>query len=396
MHARIPSSWQSTTRIFVNALQNCSKQEEENFDLRKENTALKLKLDEFGLKKSDESNGGEPKVDSSFHPADTLTHNRPPLSTTTTMADRDIETEVCEYVVGLFDADADLKWDLPDSPAPAKVVEGTTLLPTLAVRVVEPLISPGFDLPDTSAPAALKPCTLDHERCIPKELDAWTARYHELVAYKAEHGDCNVPRSYANQTLGRWVNTQRKAFKNGKLSDERVRKLDDIGFEGEPRKKNEHVSWTTRYDQLVSYKAEHGNCNVPQYYEANKSLGNWVHSQRTAFKVGKLSEDRVRKLNGIGFGWELRKQIDNVDWSKRYDELVAYKAEHGDCNVKSYANKKLAKWVSTQRTLFKNGNLSEERVGKLNEIGFVWLLRKQFDNVDWATMAISLKSVSRS
>ena len=63
------------------------------------------------------------------------------------------------------------------------------------------------------------------------------------------------------------------------------------------------VDLATRYDELVAYKAEHGHCNVPQRYENNQSLANWVVKQRTAFKNDNLSEERVGKLNEIGFAW---------------------------------------------------------------------------------------------
>ena len=53
----------------------------------------------------------------------------------------------------------------------------------------------------------------------------------ELKVYKEEHGDCNVPRSYeSNKQLGRWVNTQRKFYKNEELCQERTDLLEEIGF----------------------------------------------------------------------------------------------------------------------------------------------------------------------
>ena len=71
--------------------------------------------------------------------------------------------------------------------------------------------------------------------------------------------------------------------------------------------------WRTHYDDLATYKAEHGDCNVPRYYEANKSLGRWVNTQRTAYRNNKLSEERVRKLTEIGFVWGLQKKNYNEE-----------------------------------------------------------------------------------
>ena len=74
--------------------------------------------------------------------------------------------------------------------------------------------------------------------------------------------------------------------------------LNAIGFVW---KQSGHVTWRAHYDELVTYKDQHGDCNVSQSDETNKSLGIWVKNQRTAYRNGKLSEERVRLLNDIGF-----------------------------------------------------------------------------------------------
>jgi len=72
-------------------------------------------------------------------------------------------------------------------------------------------------------------------RTNPKAM--WNTRLKELSDYKLEHGDCLVPQRYAENTkLGIWVNTQRrhyKLLKEGKkscMTEERLKKLEDIGF----------------------------------------------------------------------------------------------------------------------------------------------------------------------
>ena len=205
----------------------------------------------------------------------------------------------------------------------------------------------------------------------------WTARLSELVIYKRTHGHCNVPHTYeANKSLANWVHNQRTAYRNGKLSEERIRMLNAIRFVWDQRGP---AVWRAHYDELVAYKDQHGDCNVPHTYEANKSLGIWVHNQRIAFRNGKLSEDRIRMLNDIGFVWE---QYGRDTWRAHYDELVAYKDQHGDCNVSrsDETNKSLVNWVATQRTAYKNGKLSEDRIRMLNDIGFVW---KQYERATW-------------
>ena len=123
-------------------------------------------------------------------------------------------------------------------------------------------------------------------------------------------------------------------------------------------------SWETRFDDLLKYKAKHGNCNVPV---KRGGLGRWVSTKRRAYKDGKPSQDRIEQLNSIGFDWTCAR---TTPWEIRFNELIKYKAKHGDCNVKRQT--KLRKWVNKQRHSDKLGKLAKDRVDRLDGIGFDW------------------------
>eukprot|EP00873_Tetraselmis_striata_P009424 jgi/Tetstr1/429688/TSEL_019584.t1 len=168
----------------------------------------------------------------------------------------------------------------------------------------------------------------------------WWRRCKELEEYKQEHGDCLVPRGYMpNPALGHWVHMQRQRHKKGKLTAERVEALEALGFDGDPLE----GQWQRMYEQLVVYKEEHGDCLVPQGYMPNPALGNWLSVQRQRHKKGKLTAERVEALEALGFdGDPLEGQ-----WQRRYEQLVVYKEEHGDCLVPwGYRpNPALSMWV---------------------------------------------------
>ena len=70
----------------------------------------------------------------------------------------------------------------------------------------------------------------------------WETRRVELLEYKQREGNCNVPCRYAkNPKLGMWVRSQRREYKllcDGqlpRLTPERYRVLDEMGFVWEPR-----------------------------------------------------------------------------------------------------------------------------------------------------------------
>jgi hypothetical protein len=97
----------------------------------------------------------------------------------------------------------------------------------------------------------------------------WEAQLARLAAYKAKHGDCNIPQSWAEDPkLGRWVDTQRQgkrkldrgAPKSDGMTAERAAKLTALGFVWD---KNE-AAWEAQLLRLAAYKADHGNCKVPR------------------------------------------------------------------------------------------------------------------------------------
>ena len=105
-----------------------------------------------------------------------------------------------------------------------------------------------------------------------------------------------------------------------------------------------------------------------------QKLLQWGKSQRRAKKKGKLSEERVEKLEGIGFIWDLFE----ARWLEMAQLLVSYKKKFGDCLVekdyKTADGVNLGSWVQKQRWAKKKRTLSKERVKILKDIGFVWVV----------------------
>ena len=130
------------------------------------------------------------------------------------------------------------------------------------------------------------------------EGDAWNQKFQALLAYKSTHGNYNVSKSY-NLQLSRWVNRQRQLKRKDELNAEKTERLESIGFSWNPIED----AWNQMFEALQQYKSNNGDCDVPQSYPPNQKLGNWVGTQRTVKKSGKLSSDKIQKLNQLGFSW---------------------------------------------------------------------------------------------
>uniref|UniRef100_A0A6U3UDC3 Helicase-associated domain-containing protein n=1 Tax=Ditylum brightwellii TaxID=49249 RepID=A0A6U3UDC3_9STRA len=235
----------------------------------------------------------------------------------------------------------------------------------------------------------------------------WQKHYEELVVYKKEHGDCNVPARYPkNRRLGIWVSAQRQQYKlmcetdgpkpqrSAPLSQKRIDILNDLGFVWALRSRDSlGDTWSQRLAELKTYKATHGDCLVPSRYPPNPELGVWVGTQRTQYRLymtakeeglkvnssSAMNDARIKQLEDMGFAWALRGTSDNV-WAKRMEELQLYVLKYGSCNVPRVCGKfpRLANWVSfcrTQYRLYQEGkpsSMNEAKISDLNSMGFLW------------------------
>ena len=59
--------------------------------------------------------------------------------------------------------------------------------------------------------------------------------------------------------------------------------------------KDSPEAWEQRYEDLVAFKDEHGNCRVPSVYDPNPALAKWVARQKTKYRNGSLSDEKLGK-----------------------------------------------------------------------------------------------------
>jgi len=201
----------------------------------------------------------------------------------------------------------------------------------------------------------------------------WERMYQRLVTYKKEYKDTNVPYSYkAYPQLARWVSKQRCEYRNKTMTEERKQLLDSIGFIVPDLLTKNIAPWEEMYERLVAYKKEHNSTRVPKKYEADPQLGGWVCNQRTLYRRKKMTEERQRLFESIGFMSGLSTK-NKATWESMYQRLVAYKKEYKDTNVPTKYNEdiKFGSWVKSQRYAYQNKMMTEERKQLLNSIGFV-------------------------
>lgn len=287
-------------------------------------------------------------------------------------------------------------------------------------------------------------------------MSSWNDFLYQLLVYRAERGDCMVPKTFGGGLAGSlayWVKKQRQLYRkkraaeglgsvriedgngngddddgdgdcdgvgdnkessaaskepnskvtpnsgnnnnNGReptsdgaayITDEQIMVLESIGFDflwegGKPRNEALDARWDAKLEELKQFKEVHGHCNVSQNSKEHDKLGRWVKANREKYNTKQLAQNRIDRLNEIGFCWRAQRGGPALGWDAQFEELVEYIASHGHANVpQSYKGQRaLGRWVMRQRVHYaersrggKNA-LTEERIQKLEGVGFLWV-----------------------
>jgi hypothetical protein len=137
--------------------------------------------------------------------------------------------------------------------------------------------------------------------------EIWPQQYEKLVEFKRKYGHCIVPQGYEIDTyLGKWVSYQRQMHIKNKMRQDRIELLDELGFAWKVRGTDNYKTktWDLQYENLVEFKQTNGHCLVPQGYEKDVYLWNWVCTQRRTHANNIMRHDRKVLLDELGFVWK--------------------------------------------------------------------------------------------
>ena len=206
---------------------------------------------------------------------------------------------------------------------------------------------------------------------------SWDHYFSEASIYYAEHGNLNIPKRYttpAGLSLGEWLTTQRRVRAGqipGNLTELQIARLDSIGMEWGNRN---DAAWERGLEEARKFREQFGNLQVPAKYKTKDDypLGKWINNARKRRNDGKLTEERIRQLDQMGMIWS----VFDAKWEQGYALAMNYAAKHGDLNVPvnytTEEGEKLGAWILNQRTAYAKEMLSQDQIGRLEEIGIYW------------------------
>lgn len=224
----------------------------------------------------------------------------------------------------------------------------------------------------------VKDCRILFEQLENSLSSTWDHYFAAASTYYAEYGSLNVPLRYKTPgglSLGEWVQTQRSIRsgreKYGSLTPQQIERLDSIGMVWETRAE---TAWARGLEAAKHYHQEFGDLQVPSGYkdETGFALGNWIGNTRSRYRGGGLEQNQIDELNALGMVWN------SVDarWERFYEEAVLYYERYGNLDfVKRYVTEsgvRLGPWLKNQRAAYLKGELSSDKIQRLEAIGMEW------------------------
>ncbi|MDQ3291461.1 MAG: helicase associated domain-containing protein, partial [Bacteroidota bacterium] len=147
----------------------------------------------------------------------------------------------------------------------------------------------------TKLPAELKAKLASLNFDFNKKDSFWEFMYHQLLVFAQNNGHTQLPpEDKRYEALRDWLLRQ---IQNKKyLPETRFQKLDALGIDWESAS-TRNQKWEQMYLRLVEFQKTYGHTQVPQNWEEDKSLANWVHVQRNKKAHNRILPEREQKLN---------------------------------------------------------------------------------------------------
>jgi hypothetical protein len=150
-----------------------------------------------------------------------------------------------------------------------------------------------------------------------------------------------------------WLSEQKRSFRRGFLSEERQKRLLDVGVSLDSRGRAKNSDWNVMYDAMKVYKEQHGTCSLPENH-TDPRLYRWAHYQRQLRFKGCLQKEREEKLDAIGFHWR-RSQKHTDMWWYRFENVVLLMMRRGNvtlADIKNATSRRVSSrvkpWLDTQ------------------------------------------------
>ena len=227
---------------------------------------------------------------------------------------------------------------------------------------------------------------IELDRVLPDIEENWYFHYKLLREFVEIHNRLPKLREvYKGIQLGYWVKCQKRSYKKGILSKEKIKLLEDLGVNFHSGLKEQ---WINNFKIFSDYYKKFGVIpSITKKYK-NTNVGNWFRNQLIKYGQGKLDADQVNMFINLGINLDLlykeyikkrskisRKSLKREnDWMKKFELLKKFMSLNSrePTGNEVFENVNLGAWLYHQKKLYKEKRLRKDRQEKLEAIGVVF------------------------
>mmetsp|Transcript_13035 Transcript_13035/g.24904 ORF Transcript_13035/g.24904 Transcript_13035/m.24904 type:complete len:300 (-) Transcript_13035:982-1881(-) len=216
----------------------------------------------------------------------------------------------------------------------------------------------------------------------------WDTNYKALKAYHALHGNCSVPFGKETGSLRSWTERQKKLHASSMLEPEMVDDLKALDFDFTVKVKGLSTRSINSTKPLSTRSMNTKNTSKPSGPVKSASMVERTTPPTTAMNNTEKENNSSSKApplpsqpkKGVSFSTNAKAPMvrksslvidDETTWTMQYEELKAYQAEHGNCDIPfGKETGSLRSWTERQKRLHASSRLDAERTEKMTELGF--------------------------
>ena len=156
---------------------------------------------------------------------------------------------------------------------------------------------------------------------------------------------------------------KKKRGRRKKIQEAEPTQETDLIQESELAQDAETEEVTTSQKPKRTRKRDAWQLNFEMFQNGEKSnaISTWIAQNRREYKTGKLKEERLDKLLGINFPFEVVRKRKPDNWDHRLEEWK--KGERRSTLVQQWRQRSITQYTS--------GKLSMDRIAKLKEVGIL-------------------------
>ena len=205
----------------------------------------------------------------------------------------------------------------------------------------------------------------------------WCYYYDELIRFRKKVPDKwpsgrESENKHLNEIkLGRWLEARRADYRNNRLSDYWVSKLNAVGYDF-------NSQWERTYKKIAQYLKENQDIS-----NLEENMLAWVERHLNALNKGELSKKKEMLIKKLNLEKYIEPQKSRYQfWFEVFESLKQWQQKFGKFPSRD-ENCKLSSWIYNQKKSFIRKQLSPKQIALLQSINFDFRLQDEKDDDIW-------------